>query len=117
MLTALKIGCRGIHLRSKKKKCRKKDRGTPVETLSIPQSHTLWIIVRGSFKNDSKFQVKHKNNLCFFLKLCFVLLTLEVLVIHENAITFFSKIMFLSYHPQLHQIFATLPLTSIHQPP
>ena len=30
---------------------------------------------------------------------------------------FFQKIKFLPYHPLLHQIFTTLPLTSIPQPP
>ena len=53
-----------------------------------------------------------------FLKLCFVLFTLEGLVIHENAVTFFfPKIILLPYHPHLHQIFTTLPLTSIPQQP
>ena len=67
------------------------------------------------FKYDSKFEVKHKKMTHVFMKFPFAIFTLEVRVIHENAIIiffFFSKmivytfiIIFLIYlqHCHCHQ--------------
>ena len=84
----------------------------------IRTNHPKCIIISWVFcKYDSKLEVKHKINPCFFWNFNLPF-SPPKFRLHENAITFFFlKMHILLYHPHLPQVFTILSLPSIHQPP
>ena len=70
----------------------------------------------GSFKMTQNFKSAPKITYAFF-KTLFCPIHPRSSSYPRKCHYFFLKIMLLPYHPHLHQIFTTLPLTSIPQPP
>ena len=83
----------------------------------IRTNHPKCIIISWVFcKYDSKLEVKHKINPCFFGTLICIFHP-KFRLFTKMSSFFFFKMHILLYHTHLPQVFTILSLPSIHQPP